>query len=68
MIPTHNSSKSSRIKKGKSTLSATYKNTSWTKFDDDKYKKLLNIIREKVLNDDRFSRLSLLDAEFAAWE
>ena len=55
-------------KKGKSTLSATYKNTSWTKFDVDKYKKLLNIIREKVLNDDRFSRLSLLDAEFAAWE
>ena len=55
-------------KKGKSMLSATYQKTRWTKFDDAKYKKLLKIIREKVLNDVRFSRLSLLDVEFSVWE
>ena len=55
-------------KNGKPVLSATYKITSWTKFDVEKYKKLLEIIRKQVFNDDRFSQLSLLDVEFSVWE
>lgn len=55
-------------KKGKASLSATYMKKSWTKFDDEKYKKLLKIIRKNVFNDPKFSQLPLLEVEFSIWE
>ena len=55
-------------KEGRSSLSATYLKTAWTKFDCQTYKSLLQIVRESVSGDARFSAMPLLDVEFAIWQ
>ena len=54
-------------KKGKTSLSASYKKRSWTKFDESLYKELLNIIRNKVASDSKFTNKTLLEVEFSIW-
>jgi hypothetical protein len=54
-------------KKGKATLSAKYKNNPWTKFSKNLYTDLLDVIREKVSIDNRFSGKTILEAEFSIW-
>ncbi len=55
-------------KKGRSSLSAKYQMSPWTKFEKNKYEDLLAVIKEKVSRDARFSQFSLLDVEFSVWE
>ena len=53
--------------KGIEELFASYKQKTWTNFDETLYKDLLSVIREKIESDVEFNNRSILGVEFSIW-